>query len=243
MNDWYKEDLAFIHDVGFADYALKSAPGILEILKQNQIHTGLVVDLGCGSGLWAQQLTQASYDVLGIDISESMIAIAQTRAPKAEFRVESLFHAKIPPCNAVTSVSEVLNYLFDPANDRKGLSQLFARIYDALTPGGLFIFDIAEPGQVAQGTTIKNFVEGDDWIVLTQKEDNQELRLLTRRIISFRKVGEQYRRSDEVHRQQLYKSTDIVTELRQVGFQVETSHSYGQYSLPKAHTAFIASKG
>lgn len=242
MNDWYKEDLAFIHDVGFADYALKSAPGILEILQQSQIHTGLVVDLGCGSGLWAQELTQASYDVLGIDISESMIALAQKRVPKAEFRVESLFQAQIPRCNAVTSVSECLNYLFDSENNLKELSQLFRRTYDALTPGGLFIFDIAEPGQVTQGNTIKNFVEGEDWIVITQKEEDQELRVLTRRIISFRKVGEQYRRSDEIHRQQLYKSTDIVRELRQVGFQVETSHSYGLYSLPKAHTAFIASK-
>lgn len=26
MNEWYKEDLAYIHDVGFGDYALKSAP-------------------------------------------------------------------------------------------------------------------------------------------------------------------------------------------------------------------------
>jgi hypothetical protein len=33
MNEWYKEDLAFIHDVGFSDWALKSAPGILEILN------------------------------------------------------------------------------------------------------------------------------------------------------------------------------------------------------------------
>jgi methylase of polypeptide subunit release factors len=48
---WYKEDLAFIHDVGFSDYALKSAPGLLDILAQNQIRDGLVVDLGCGSGL------------------------------------------------------------------------------------------------------------------------------------------------------------------------------------------------
>ncbi|WP_289500347.1 hypothetical protein [Gloeocapsopsis sp. IPPAS B-1203] len=58
MNQWYKEDLAFIHDVGFSDYALQSAPGILAILEQNKIHKGLLVDLGCGSGLSAQEFTE-----------------------------------------------------------------------------------------------------------------------------------------------------------------------------------------
>ncbi len=51
---FYREDLAYIHDVGHADFALRSAPGILEILRDNEISGGLVVDLGCGSGLWAR---------------------------------------------------------------------------------------------------------------------------------------------------------------------------------------------
>ncbi|MEQ9480804.1 MAG: class I SAM-dependent methyltransferase [Coleofasciculus sp. F4-SAH-05] len=79
MEKEYKEDLAYIHDVGFRDYALKSAPGILAILAQHQIREGLVVDLGCGSGLWAQELVKANYHVFGVDSSESMIAIERTR--------------------------------------------------------------------------------------------------------------------------------------------------------------------
>ncbi|HWN98556.1 MAG TPA: class I SAM-dependent methyltransferase, partial [Blastocatellia bacterium] len=59
MNGYYEKDLAFIHDVGFGEWARKSAPGILEILKQNGICEGLIIDLGCGSGLWAQALTKA----------------------------------------------------------------------------------------------------------------------------------------------------------------------------------------
>jgi SAM-dependent methyltransferase len=162
MNEWYKEDLAYIHDVGYSDYALKSAPGILEILAQNNIRAGLIVDLGCGSGLSALELTKAHYRVLGVDISESMIAIAQTRVPGAEFRVESLFKTDIPDCNAVISIGECFNYLFDADNNCQILAQLFDRIYSALTPGGAFIFDIAEPGQVVQENNTKSFTEGED---------------------------------------------------------------------------------
>ncbi len=242
MNKWYKEDLAFIHDVGFRDFALKSAPGILEILAQNKIHDGLVVDLGCGSGLWAQELTKAHYHVLGVDISESMINIARTRVPNAEFRIDSLFKTDIPSCNVVTSISECLSYLFDPDNDRQTLVQLFHRIYNALTPGGVFIFDIAEKGQVAQGTTIRGFTEGDGWVVLVEKKEDQEQITLTRQITSFRKMGEHYRRSDEVHHVRLYEATAIASELSGVGFQVETTRSYGQYLLSKGHAVFIARK-
>ncbi|ARV63244.1 SAM-dependent methyltransferase [Nostocales cyanobacterium HT-58-2] len=242
MNEWYKEDLAFIHDAGFSDWALKSVPGILEILNRSQIQEGLIVELGCGSGLSAQEFTKADYKVLGIDISEAMVEIARTRVPDAEFRIESLFKADIPPCNAVISLSECLNYLFDPDNNSQTLIQLFYRIYNALIPGGVFIFDIAEPGQVISQTPIKNFTETDDWIVLVEKQEDRDSEILTRRIITFRKVGEHYRRDDEVHRQQLYKAADVTAKLRRVGFEVQTTQSYGQFHLPKAHTAFIAYK-
>ncbi len=53
----YHQDLAYIHDTGHADYAIKSAPGILELLAQHSLHEGLIVDLGCGSGWSAQAFT------------------------------------------------------------------------------------------------------------------------------------------------------------------------------------------
>ncbi|PIG95349.1 hypothetical protein CSQ79_02540 [Gloeocapsopsis sp. IPPAS B-1203] len=168
-----------------------------------------------------------------------MIDIARRRVPNANFQVGSLFKVEIPPCNAVTSIGECLNYLFDPDSDRQLLTQLFHRIYNALTPGGIFIFDIA-PGQIEQGTTVKGFTEGEGWIVLIDKEERRET--LIRRIITFRKVGEYYRRDDEVHHLCLYKATEIASELRQIGFQVQIMRSYGTYNLPKAHAAFIARK-
>jgi SAM-dependent methyltransferase len=242
MKEWYKEDLAYIHDTGYSEYVLKSAPGILAILAQNNIRSGLVVDLGCGSGLSVLELIKADYRVLGVDISESLIAIARTRVPGAEFRVESMFKTDIPSCNAVISIGECFNYLFDVDNNYQMLVQLFDRIYRSLTPGGVFIFDIAEPGQVMPGKTTKGFTEGKDWIVLVEKEEEQAQSILIRRIITFRKVGENYRRDDEVHHLRLYRATDVAEKLRQVGFQVQIMRSYGQYELPEAHAAFIARK-
>jgi SAM-dependent methyltransferase len=242
MTEWYREDLAHIHDVGHGDFALGSAPGILEVLARHEVREDLVVDLGCGSGLWARELTDAGYRVLGIDISEAMIELYRRRVPEAEFRVGSLFDADIPPCAAVTAVSEVLNYLFDEENKPRGLARLFRRVYDALAPGGVFVFDVLGPGQVPPGTTAKGFSEGQDWVVLVEKEEDAERGTLTRRIVSFRRVGEHYRRDDEVHRVRLYDPSELSAELRRVGFEVWTMHGYGRYPLAEGHAAFVARK-
>jgi SAM-dependent methyltransferase len=242
VTEWYREDLAYIHDVGHAGFALESAPGILEILDQSKILEGLVVDLGCGSGLWARGFVDAGYRVLGIDISEAMVEISRSRVPEAEFRVGSLFDADIPPCAAVTAISEVLNYLFDPENKRRGLTSLFRRVYEALAPGGVFVFDVLGPEQVSPGATVRGLREGEDWAVISEREEEAERGTMTRRIVSFRKVGEHYRRDDEFHRVRLYDPSELSAELRRVGFEVRTMHSYSRYPLAEGHTAFVARK-
>jgi SAM-dependent methyltransferase len=126
----------------------------MEILDRNGIRDGLVVDLGCGSGLLARELVDAGYRVLGIDFSDAMIELSRNRVPEAVFSVGSLFEAEIPRCQAVTAVNEVLNYLFDAENEEMGLGHLFRR---ALVPGGVFVFDVLGPGQVPSGTRERGF--------------------------------------------------------------------------------------
>lgn len=242
MTNGYKPDLAYIHDVGFGDFADQAGIGILECFKANQIESGLVIDLGCGSGIWADRLIQAGYQVLGIDISNAMIDLARSRVPLAEFRVESLFTANIPPCRAVTALGEGLNYLFDADRNSSRLNPLFQRIFNALQSGGLFIFDLVEPGQVEPGKVSQSFREGEDWIVLVEKLEELETRILTRRIITFRQEGTQYRRDEEIHRQQLYHAKEIAEQLSQIGFQVQISEAYGQYELAIARKAITARK-
>jgi SAM-dependent methyltransferase len=242
LSRWYGEDLAYIHDVGHADFALDSAPGIREILERSGIREGLIVDLGCGTGLLARELIDAGYGVFGIDISEAMIEIARTRAPEAEVRVGSLFEVGIPRCKAVTAVSEVLNYLFDPESEERGLGRVFRRVHDSLAPGGVFVFDVLGPGQVPPGTRAKGFRVGEDWAVLSEREEDAVRGTMERRIVSFRKVGEHYRRIDEVHRVRLYDPSELAAELERAGFRVRTMRAYGDLALEDGHTAFAAQK-
>ncbi len=241
MIQGYQEDLAYIHDVGFGAFSSESAPGLLEILRQKGIEKGLVVDLGCGSGIWAKALIQADYEVLGIDISDAMLDLAREKAPKATFQNASLLRVELPKCDAVTSIGECLNYQFDE-HELGDIKELFARIYDTLRPGGVFIFDISEPGYVSGPNPQTTYYEGQDWAILLEKEEDKKRNKLTRKMTIFRQVGNFYRRSEEVHCVQLYKGSEIAKELRQVGFRVRIIRGYGELRFRKAHVGFIAIK-
>ena len=240
MTKAYKDDLAYIHDVGFGEFAKTATPSLLKMLRANGIDKGLVVDLGCGSGIWARELARAGYDVLGIDISPAMIEIARKRVPQATFRVGSLLRVKIPRCAAVTSLGECVNYLFDETNNMSQLRRLFNRVHSALQPGGLFIFDIAQPGR-GKGPAQKHR-RGKDWAVLLEVDEDYETNRLTRRIVSFRKQGDLYRRDEEVHRLQLYKGSDVAQALREAGFRVRSLRSYGEQKMIGGCVAFHARK-
>jgi 2-polyprenyl-3-methyl-5-hydroxy-6-metoxy-1,4-benzoquinol methylase len=76
----YREDLAYIHDAGFGHIARAGAATLLKLLAARKITGGLIVDLGTGSGIAAEQFSAAGYGVLGIDLSAEMLAIARRRA-------------------------------------------------------------------------------------------------------------------------------------------------------------------
>lgn len=240
--NFYTSDLAYIHDVGFGGPALRWAPALLSILREHRITRGLVVDLGCGSGIVAEKLSRAGYQVLGVDVSSAFIRMSRKRIPAARFRRASLFRTSIPRCVAVVSTSECLNYMNDPQSNRRGLARLFRRIYTSLDPGGLLVFDLADPGQVHAGRVVRGFTEGDGWIVLVEKKEDHRGHILTRRIISFRKDGKKWRRGEEIHRQRLYEPEEIVWLLKAAGFRAHIVRRYGRLRLPPAHTAYIAQK-
>ena len=238
----YQQDLAYIHHTGFTGFVTKAAPGLLRLLGQNRIGGGLVIDAGCGSGVWARELTRRGYDVLGIDISPSMIRLARRRAPRARFQAGSLFSATLPPCSAVTAIGECVNYAFDRRSGKRALDQFFRRVYDALRPGGVFIFDVVEPGVVPDGTPQRKFSEGPDWAILLETREDCGQNLLTRHIVSFRKVGKHYRRSEEIHRLHLYPRWELLTGLSRAGFQARALAGYGRFRFSPAHVAFLARK-
>ena len=241
MSSFYQEDLAYIHHVGFGDFARRAAPELLRLLQRKNRQTGLVLDLGCGSGIWTQALIRAGYEVHGLDLSPAMIKLARQNAPQAQFQLGSWFRAKLRPCIAITVLGEGLNYLFDP-HDRRDLQNFFARAYHALQSGGVLVFDLLEPGSLGGVNPQRTYAAGEDWAILLEKKEDRRTATLTRTMTIFRQVGKQYRRSAEVHTVRLYRGNELAHGLRRIGFKVRLLRGYGELRFRKGVIGIWASK-
>lgn len=235
----YAQDLAHVHDAGFGGFARDTAPAVLARLRDAGIDAGVVVDLGCGSGILAAELAAAGYDVVGVDLSADLLAIARERAPGADLRHGSIYDAELPPCAAVTALGEILSYGFDPRAGRAAAQALLHRIGDALAPGGLLLFDVVTPGrEPADGR--RTFAEGDDWVLTLDAA--QDDGVLTRRITTFRRDGDHWRRADELHRLWTWAVEDVLDDLAAAGFtDARCLDGYGPgHRFPPGWTGFSA---
>ena len=238
----YQRDLACIHDAGFTFDLHIAGPWLLKTFRHHGIRKGRVIDVGCGSGVWARMLTDAGFEVMGIDISPAMLSLARKRAPEARFVRGSFLEIPLPSCSAITALGEVVNYMFDPRNTSLGLDRFFRRVGHALPPGGVFIFDAALPGRAPQPYTRHVESKKKDWMIVVRVEEDARRPLLTRHMTMFRRVGKSFRRSEEVHRQRLYPKAEIVSRLERAGFKVFTLAGYRRAEFARGQAGFLCQK-
>ena len=238
----YSPDLSYIHDAGFGNFSREAGRHILSLLKRKKIDRCRVSDLGCGSGIWAELLAKNGFEVTGIDLSPEMVRIARRRVPSAMFISGSFFTIPIPRSMLITSLGESFNYLFDQKmNSKSAFQKLMKQCYEALEPGGLLIFDLLVWKKRVYAP-YKTFTQGNSWAVLVEVNIDERKRILTRAITSFRKHKIAYRKTGEIHHAFLHDEKQIKLGLREIGFSVSSSTSYGRMKLRPGHVVFIAHK-
>ena len=240
----YGAELAYVHHAGFNEYARRSAPEIARVLAACQPFSGTgrrsfpVIEFGCGGGTTAEYLSRRGFDVVGIDLSAAMVALARRNAPFARFAVGSLASTPLPRCGAIVALGEVVNYLGDrrtAAHDRE-LFRFFTRAARALEPGGLLLFDFMESAR--HRTFNASTRRGNDWaIVASARADGA---ILTRDITTIRQVNGRLRLSQETHRVRLYPRRVIVAALRRAGFRVAIRRSIGRVPVIRGDAVVVA---
>ncbi len=222
--------------------ALAAAGELIDQLHRRNITEGLVVDLGCGSGLTARRLTDAGYDVIGVDISQEMVELARINAPDATFVVDSLFAYEIPPCVAITAIGESINYAIDDSTTQQDVDGFVQRVFDVLLPGGLAMLDAAGPGRIGPGVRNDARFEGDGWALFVRTEGSDDGLSMTRETMLFRQEGELWRRTDERHRLDLFSPESVTEQLLVAGFDVVVMSGYEDLTFPEGWNGFLGRK-
>jgi 2-polyprenyl-3-methyl-5-hydroxy-6-metoxy-1,4-benzoquinol methylase len=109
-------------------------PILKGILANQSILDRRAFDLGCGNGATANMLSGLGYDVTGIDISESGVALGRKNFPHLKLHIGSVYDNLADSYGQFSLVVslEVIEHCFDP----RGFAKTFC---DLIAPGGMGI--------------------------------------------------------------------------------------------------------
>jgi len=227
---YYREDLALVHHLGFGFHADACAPGILALLEPVRERGGLVLEVGCGSGLLTRHLVDAGHRVIATDASPAMVKLAKEHAAGAEdVQVLVLPDDPLPAADAIVSVGHVVSYL----HDRAAVERALIAIAAAVRPGGLFALDICdlEWGAARQDAPNHSRVE-DDWVIITRFSAPSPGRFVRGITTFLRNPDGSWRRDDERHDNVLLDTTLIPGMLAGHNVDVVVQSSFGAETLP-----------
>ena len=163
--------------------------------------------------------------------------------------MRSVHDVELAPSVAVTATGEVLQYATDPRAGLDALGALARRVFAALTPGGVFVFDVSTPGRNL-GLDVRHvFHRHDTWLLgmhATETAADDGAGWLERRIVILTQDGDgRYRRTDETHVLALYDPDAVTATLVGAGFSVERRPAYTEptASTPTAGwSVFVGAK-
>jgi SAM-dependent methyltransferase len=235
MDDpYYGPDLALAHHLGFGFHADMCAPGILRLLEPVRERDGLVLEIGCGSGLLTKHLLDAGHRVVATDASPAMLDLARETAGGADLRLLSLPDDPLPEADAVVGVGHVLNYLPDIDAIERGL----AAIGKALRPGGVLAIDLCDLEWARHRADARPAGWlGEDWALITQFSIPSPDRFVRQMATFIREDDGSWRRRDERHDNVLIATERVPGLLAETGVTATVRASFGDEELPPGLTA------
>lgn len=189
-----------------------------------QVSGNRLLDLACGTGELSIRLIEEGFQVTGVDLSGSMLAVAAMKASDKGVslplyqqdmsRLEGLGTFDI-----VTVFCDSLNYLPQAGQVR----ETFRRVYGHLDNGGLFLFDVHTIFQMTHGFANRTFTYNEEDIAYIWQSYPGEARYSAEHEMTFfvldGKTG-QYDRIDELHYQRTFPAEQYIAWLEEAGFDV-----------------------
>ena len=138
---------AYVYDIFMDNVEYeKWAEYLIGRLREYGIEDGIVLELGCGTGVMTELLAESGYDMIGVDNSEEMLGEAMEK--RAESGYEILYLEQdmrefelYGTVRAVVSVCDCMNYI----TEEDDLLTVFKLVNNYLDPDGIFIFDMNTP--------------------------------------------------------------------------------------------------
>lgn len=190
-----------------------------KILNAEGLRPRTAVDLACGTGSVTAILAKMGIPTTGVDMSEEMLTVAQQKtmdlSPRPFFSCQRLEKLRLPRAvDLAVCALDSLDYITQPQNCREAIR----RVYKALNPGGIFIFDVNTPEKLRAMDGQVFLDEDDDVYCVWRGEFDAQTNICSYGMDLFQRQGKLWAHSFEEHREYAYSAEMLVAYLKQAGF-------------------------
>ncbi len=190
-----------------------------QILERENLCPRTAVDLACGTGSVTAILARMGLEVTGVGLSEEMLTVAQQKLMEqglnARFVLQNLRDLHLPKgVDLAVCALDSLDYITEPADCARAIR----RVYKALNPGGIFIFDVNTPEKLRAMDGQVFLDEDEDVYCVWRGEFNRETNICSYGMDLFQRRGGLWERSFEEHREYAYSREQLTAYLKEAGF-------------------------
>lgn len=199
---------------------------ICNLLAENGVSKGILLDLACGTGTMSMLLSDKGYDVIGVDASEDMLSVAQEK--KMESGKDIMFLCQrmeeldlFGTINAAVCTLDSINHI----TDEKTVQQVFSKVSLFMEDKGIFLFDVNTPYKHCEVLGDNTFIYDMDDVYCVWQNSTDKKTLLTEVSLDiFEKDTEEeedvYYRYSEEFSEKGYELSQIEKWLTEYKFEV-----------------------
>ncbi len=212
------------------------------LLKEHGVEEGLVLDLGCGTGMLTRLLADQGYDMIGVDLSGEMLELAmekESEDPKGilylmqDMREFELYGT----VRAIVSICDSMNYILDDED----FVEVLRLANNYLDPGGVFIFDLNTiykyKDTMGEATIAENREEGS--FIWENYYDEEEMINEYDLTLFIREEDGRFRKYEETHYQRAYDLQTVKDAIEEAGMEFVAFYDAFTKEPPKADSERI----
>ncbi len=182
-----------------------------------------ILDLGCGSGRMTLELARRGYEMVAVDGSADMLAIARRAAEEAGVGARCLYLLQdirefelYGTVDAAVCCLDTLNHLTSLPDLRKALSL----VHNYLAPGGVFLFDLNSKEKFEEVYADNVYtMDSEDGFLIWQNEYKKRTHIAEFSLTLFKEEADgRYLRRDALSRERMYPTATVLRELKAAGF-------------------------
>ena len=204
---------------------------VKELLAEEGIKDGILLDLGCGTGSVTELLAKSGFDMIGIDNSEEMLDIAMEKRYESGLDILYLLQDMrefelYGTVKGVVSICDSMNYILDDED----LLDVFKLVHNYLDNEGIFVFDMNtmyKYQEILADNTFAEDREESSFIWGNYYDEEDEINQYDLALFVKEEDG-RYRKYEETHLQRAYEQETVEELIKESG--LDLLHVYDAFT-------------